>query len=35
MAGALTVFDGSEMIGLSPHGKKVLEKLPVVGKLKE
>lgn len=27
--------DGSEMIGLSPHGKKVLEKLPVVGKLKE
>lgn len=27
--------DGSEMIKQSPHGKKVLEKLPVVGKLKE
>lgn len=27
--------DGSEMILQSPHGKKVLEKLEVVGKLKQ
>lgn len=28
-------IDASEMILQSPHGKKVLEKLPVVGKIKE
>lgn len=28
-------IDGSEIIGQSPHGKKVLEKLPVVGKIKQ
>lgn len=27
--------DASEMIGQSPHGKKVLEKLQIVGKLKQ
>lgn len=28
-------IDASEMILQSPHGKKVLEKLPVVGKIKQ
>lgn len=28
-------IDASEMILTSPHGKKVLEKLPVVGKIKQ
>ncbi len=28
-------IDASEMIKQSPHGKKVLEKLPVVGKIKQ
>ncbi len=27
--------DASELIGQSPHGKKVLEKLQIVGKLKQ